>query len=122
MNGYIYKICTDQEYQTALVTGSFRGSPVDLRDGYIHFSSYAQLQETARRHFSRQLGLMVLQIDPASLDEAALKWEPSRGGNLFPHLYTALDMKCVRLACPLDLDMAGRHIFPAEMFGEEGCS
>ena len=86
----IYKILTAAEWETAQAAGRFDGSAVDLKDGYIHFSTATQAQETARRHFHGVAGLVVLAIEAVTLG-AALKWEPSRGGDLFPHLYEPLD-------------------------------
>ncbi len=85
----IYKILRREEWLVADRAGAFTGSAVDLRDGYIHFSTAAQAQETARRHFRDQADLVVLEVDAAALG-AALVWEPSRGGALFPHLYGSL--------------------------------
>ena len=87
---FIYKILTAAEWAAAQAAGRFDGSAVDLNDGYIHFSTAAQAQETARRHFHGVEDLVVLAIEAEALG-AALKWEPSRGGDLFPHLYGPLD-------------------------------
>lgn len=86
----IYKIVTRAEWQAALAAGAFEGSPVDLADGFIHFSTAGQLGETARRHFHGQQNLVVLEAEAGGFGEA-LRWEPSRGGELFPHLYGSLD-------------------------------
>jgi uncharacterized protein (DUF952 family) len=90
----IYKILTRAEWRTAQEAGRFEGSAVDRHDGYIHFSTAAQAQETARRHFTGQADLVVLEVDADALG-AALRWEPSRGGDLFPHLYGPLDVRLV---------------------------
>jgi uncharacterized protein (DUF952 family) len=90
----IYKILRRQEWLTAQDAGTFTGSEVDRRDGYIHFSTAAQAQETAQRHFGGQTDLVVLEIEGDVLGPA-LVWEPSRGGMLFPHLYGALDARHV---------------------------
>jgi uncharacterized protein (DUF952 family) len=90
----IYKILPGAEWQAARAAGRFEGSAVDRQDGYIHFSTAGQAQETARRHFHGQAGLVVLAIEAGDLG-AALRWEPSRGGDLFPHLYGALDVALV---------------------------
>ncbi len=108
----IYKICTAGEWRAAEQAGSFAGSAVDLRDGYIHFSTAAQAAETAQKHFSGQRDLVLVAVDAAALG-ANLKWEPSRGGALFPHLYGALAVKAVGSVAPLPLDAEGRHVFPA---------
>jgi uncharacterized protein (DUF952 family) len=81
----IYKILTRAEWERALVEGRFEGSGLDRRDGFIHFSTAGQVAETARRHFRGQSDLVVLAVEAEGLG-AALKWEPSRGGELFPHL------------------------------------
>jgi uncharacterized protein (DUF952 family) len=85
--------------------GAYEGSPVDQADGFIHFSAADQAAETARRHFRDQDGLAVLTVQAEALG-AALKWEPSRGGALFPHLYGPLPIACVLevRAAPLGAD------------------
>jgi uncharacterized protein (DUF952 family) len=90
----------------------FRGSEVDLRDGFIHFSSAAQVVETAGKHFAGQSDLLLVRIDGAKLGDS-LKWESSRGGALFPHLYGELDLTAVTRVEPLPLGPGGRHVFPA---------
>ena len=107
----IYKILPLPLWQEAQRTGVFPGSEVDLRDGYIHFSTAEQAAETAARHFAGQRDLVLLEVEANSLGDA-LKWEPSRGGALFPHLYAPLDLKHVRRADPLPLGSDGRHRFP----------
>ena len=91
----IYKILTRQEWEAALRVRRFEGSAVDRADGFIHFSTAAQVGETARRHFAGQADLVVLEVEADDLG-AALRWEPSRGGDLFPHLYGPLDSHRVR--------------------------
>jgi uncharacterized protein (DUF952 family) len=86
----VYKILARDVWEAACAAGRFEGSPVDLADGFIHFSTAEQAVETARRYFAGQAGLVVVGFDAADLGEA-LRWEPSRGGALFPHLYAALD-------------------------------
>jgi uncharacterized protein (DUF952 family) len=86
----IYKILTQAEWDAALARGVFEGSAVDLQDGYIHFSAADQAAETARRYFSGIPDLVILAVRAEALGPA-LKWEPSRGGALFPHLYGPLD-------------------------------
>ena len=87
--GRIYKILSRAEWAQAQAAGAFEGSAVDLADGFIHFSTGPQAAETARRHFGGKGDLVVLAVEADDLGEA-LKWEPSRGGALFPHLYGAL--------------------------------
>ena len=90
----IYKILAAEAWAAARAAGVFKGSPVDHADGFIHFSTGAQAQETARRHFAGQAGLVLLTVDTERLGEA-LRWEPSRGGDLFPHLYGVLPASAV---------------------------
>jgi uncharacterized protein (DUF952 family) len=96
----IYKILARAEWRAALAAGVFEGSAVDLADGFIHFSTADQLGETARRHFHGQQNLVVLEVATETLG-AALRWEPSRGGELFPHLYGSL--RCVQVIAVSDL-------------------
>jgi uncharacterized protein (DUF952 family) len=107
----IYKICREAEWDAAVRAGVYRGSAADLRDGFIHFSTAAQVAETAARHFAGQRDLLIVAVDADALG-AALKWEPSRGGALFPHLYGALPVSAALWAKPLPLDGHGRHILP----------
>lgn len=108
----IYKILPEAMWRKAQEAGSFEGSEVDLRDGYIHFSTAEQAVETAAKHFAAQHDLVLLEVEAGTLGEA-LRWEPSRGGALFPHLYGPLDIRLVRKASPLPLGEDGRHVFPA---------
>lgn len=110
-SAFIYKIIPSSLWEQARATGHFRGAPVDLQDGYIHFSTAAQVQETARKHFAGQSDLLVLTVEAAALGDA-LKWEPSRGGALFPHLYAPLPLDAVRRSEPLPLGPDGAHVFP----------
>jgi uncharacterized protein (DUF952 family) len=108
----IYKICPVPLWRAAERIGVFHGSEVDRRDGFIHFSSADQVIETAAKHFAGQSGLLLVHIDGAKLGDR-LKWEPSRGGALFPHLCGDLDLTAVRRVEPLPLRPEGRHVFPA---------
>ncbi|MCG8559163.1 MAG: DUF952 domain-containing protein [Hyphomicrobiales bacterium] len=110
----IYKICTAAEWREAQAAGRYAGSAVDLRDGFIHFSTAAQVQETAARHFAGQADLVLIAVDPGGLG-GALKWEPSRGGVLFPHLYGDLAMAAVLSVAPLPLGNDGLHAFPEDL-------
>jgi uncharacterized protein (DUF952 family) len=107
----IYKICPAALWREAERAGVFRGAPVDRADGFIHFSSAEQVAETAAKHFAGQSDLLLLHVDAARLG-MRLKWEPSRGGALFPHLYGALDLVAVSKVEPLPLGADGRHQFP----------
>jgi uncharacterized protein (DUF952 family) len=95
----IYKICSQAEWAVALAAGSYAGSADDLRDGFIHFSTAAQLEATAAKYFAGRTDLMVLAVDAALLG-AALRFEPSRGGDLFPHLYGSLPLHAVISSAP----------------------
>lgn len=97
----IYKILAGDAWRAALAKGFFEGAGVDPTDGFIHFSTAGQLSETARRYFAGQPGLVVLEVEADDLG-ADLRWEPSRGGDLFPHLYGALPCAVVRAVQPLD--------------------
>jgi len=102
----IYKIIAEADWELALRAGRFEGAAIDLRDGYIHLSTAAQAPETARLHFAGQTGLALLQLDTTRLGQA-LKWEPSRGGQLFPHLYGPLDPALVEAVTDMPLDADG---------------
>ena len=110
----IYKICTQAEWHEAEHQGAYRGSTVDLRDGFIHFSTAGQAAETAAKWFAGQRDLVLVAVDGDALG-GRLKWEPSRGGALFPHLYGELELKAVLRVDPLPLDAAGQHLFPGTM-------
>src|SRR3984957_1101555 len=87
----IYKICPASAWREAERQGVYRGSADDTRDGFVHFSTAAQVRETVRKHFGGQKGLFLVAVDAYALGET-LRWEPSRGGDLFPHLYGVLDL------------------------------
>lgn len=112
MSRFIYKIVPETLWREAEKTGRFAGAPVDLADGFIHFSTAEQAQETAARHFAGQDGLLLVAVDAGMLG-AALKYEVSRGGALFPHLYAAFDLGTVAWVKPLPLGKDGAHRFPA---------
>ena len=105
----VYKLLAGADWEAARAAGRFEGAGVDLRDGYIHLSTAAQAPETARLHFAGQAGLVLLRLDADALG-AALKWEPSRGGQLFPHFYGGLDCALVEAVtdAPLGEDGAPR--------------
>ena len=106
----ILKIFRRPEWDAFRTAGETAGAPVDLADGFIHFSTPAQVAETASRHFARESDLVLVAVDPDRLG-AALKWEPSRGGALFPHLYRRLRLDEVVWDKSLPLGASG-HIFP----------
>lgn len=106
----VYKIFRRAEWDALVAAGQTRGAPVDLADGYVHLSTAVQVAETAARHFAGESDLVLVALDPARLGPA-LKWEPSRGGALFPHLYRPLQRADVLWDKSLPLGAAG-HIFP----------
>lgn len=110
----VYKILPRAEWEAACTAGSYGGSPDDRRDGFIHLSSAAQLAGTARRHFHGRAGLLLVAFDARMLG-AALKWEPSRGGDLFPHLYAELPASLALSAHALDLGSDGVPIIPGDV-------
>jgi uncharacterized protein (DUF952 family) len=107
----IYKICDRALWRAAERNGLFRGAAVDERDGFVHFSTAAQVAETAAKHFAGMSDLVLVAVDSAALGPA-LAWEPSRGGDLFPHLYGALPLSAVVWSKPLPCGADGRHVFP----------
>lgn len=107
----IYKICPQALWREAETSGRFAGSPVDLADGFIHFSTAAQVEETAARHFAGERDLVLVRVEAEGLGDA-LRYEPSRGGELFPHLYGPLAVGVVQSVAPLPLGSDGRHVFP----------
>lgn len=110
----IYKITPEFIWLAAGTAGVFEGAPVDRSDGYIHLSTAAQARETAARHFAGQAGLLLVSVEAEALGPA-LRWEASRGGALFPHLYGPLPMAAVRSVVPLMLGADGLHRFPDEV-------
>lgn len=109
----VYKIFRAPEWADLQANGFTRGAPIDVEDGFIHFSTAPQAAETAAKHFAGQDGLLLLALDTDALGDD-LKWEVSRGGALFPHLYRDLRMGDILWHKPLPLQ-DGTHIFPKEM-------
>ncbi len=105
----IYKIATAEEWRLALAAGQYTGAPVDLADGFIHFSTADQALETAAKHFAGRDGLLLVALDAETLGDA-LEWEPSRGGALFPHLYRPFALSEVLWVKSLPL-IEGAHDF-----------
>jgi uncharacterized protein (DUF952 family) len=96
----IYKVCRRDEWEAAVALGVYRGSAHDVRDGFIHFSRLAQLEATLQKHFAGQTDLVRIAVDAAALGDA-LRYEPSRGGALFPHLYGPLPTSLALEVVPL---------------------
>ena len=107
----IYKICPAPAWREAERRGVFQGSADDRRDGFIHFSTAAQVPGTAAKHFAGQAGLVLIAVDGLALGDA-LRWEPSRGGELFPHLYGELGLGAVTGIAELRLRPDGSHDLP----------
>jgi uncharacterized protein (DUF952 family) len=107
----IYHMCRADEWETATKTGSYRGSSQDLADGFIHFSTAAQIVESAKKHRTGQDGLLLVAVDADRLG-GRVKWEPSRGGDLFPHLHGPLAPAESASVRPLPLGPDGNHVFP----------
>ncbi|GJE53585.1 MULTISPECIES: DUF952 domain-containing protein [Methylobacterium] len=107
----IYKICPRVLWLQAEAAGCFSGAPIDQADGFIHFSTAAQAVETAARHFAGIDDLLLVAVDVEALGQA-LRFEPSRGGDLFPHLYGELPLSAVRAVHDLRLGSDGSHAFP----------
>ncbi|NYZ12905.1 DUF952 domain-containing protein [Azospirillum sp. RWY-5-1] len=117
----IFHMCRAEEWERAVAAGSYRGSSQDAADGFIHFSTAAQLAGSAAKHRTGQTGLLLLTADAAALGDA-LRWEAARGGQLFPHLYGALPVVAVTRVDPLPLGADGLHVIPAHAHpaGDDG--
>ena len=112
--GTIYKVCDASEWRDAVRDGAYAGSRDDARDGFIHFSTASQLAETLRRHFAGRDGLVLVSVSAEKLGED-LRWEPSRGGDLFPHLYGKLDPPNASRVDDLPLRADGTHAIPEDV-------
>lgn len=108
----IFKVVSADQWAIAEQQGEFRGAEIDLTDGYIHFSTAQQVQETVEKHFAGQPGLILVAVDPEKI-VGELKYEPSRGGDLFPHLYGSLNLDAVVSVAELPIGKDGKHIFPS---------
>ncbi|WP_260922069.1 DUF952 domain-containing protein [Novosphingobium sp. 9] len=107
-----YKILTAEQFAELSAAGTFAGAPVDLADGYIHLSAEAQVQGTLDKHFAGQSDLVIAAVDLAKVPDP-VKWEVSRGGALFPHIYGNLPFSAVFAHGPATLDEAGNVVLPA---------
>lgn len=115
MTALIYHLARRKAWDEAQASGLYDGTPEDRADGFMHFSTAAQVAESAAKHRRGERDLVLLGVDPGVLDSAVLKWEVSRGGQLFPHLYAGLPVSAVRRADPLPLGADGLHLFPDDM-------
>ncbi|MBL8696999.1 MAG: DUF952 domain-containing protein [Alphaproteobacteria bacterium] len=107
----IFHVCRSAEWGTAEASGRYEGSSQDRADGFIHFSDASQVVASVAKHRAGQDGLVIVEVD-ASRVGSGLKWEPSRGGKLFPHVYGGLPLAAVTRVAPLPLGADGRHVFP----------
>ena len=111
LNKPLYKVVPAAIWRSAEAEGLFRGAGIDLQDGFIHLSGADQVVETVTKHFAGQHGLLLITIDGEKLGPP-LRWEPSRGGELFPHVYGVIPMEAVEQVDPLPLGEDGTHQFP----------
>jgi uncharacterized protein (DUF952 family) len=111
MTRMVYHMCRSDAWKDAVKAGAYHGSPQDRADGFIHFSTAEQAAESARRHRAGEHGLVLVGVEDNALG-ARLRWEPARGGELFPHLYGPLDPAEVASVHPLPLGPDGLHRFP----------
>ena len=111
MTTMIYHMCPAETWAAAVAAGRYEGTADDKRDGFIHFSTAAQLPDSARRHRAGQAGLVLVAVEAARLG-TRLRWEEARNGDRFPHLYGPLSLSEVSQVVPLPLGPDGNHIFP----------
>ena len=109
MSTLIYKIATRAQWADAEASGVFEGAPIDVADGYIHFSTAAQVAETLAKHVAGQRDLLLIAVRAESFGDA-LRWEVSRGGQLFPHLYAPLPVAAAVRVVEIPIDAGGRHV------------
>lgn len=116
MESHIYTLIREADWRAAEAVGAYAGSSDDRCDGFLHFSTAAQLRATAAKHRAGMPDLWMIEAKAAPLGEA-LRWEPAAGGRpgLFPHLYADLPLTAIRRAAPVPLDASGRHAFPADI-------
>lgn len=108
---FIFKLLTQEQWRVFQAESEFTGAPIDVSDGFIHFSTAAQVAETGAKYFTDLPRVVVAEVDTEKLPEPVV-WEPSRGGALFPHLYTMLPMSAVTRSAELKTDSAGQLVFP----------
>lgn len=117
MEALIYTLVRQADWRAAEAAGAYHGSADDRRDGFLHFSTAAQLRASAAKHRTGIADLLMVEVPSADLGES-LKWEPANGGSrpgLFPHLYGVLLLSAVRRILPIPLGADGAHIFPPEI-------
>lgn len=114
MTDLLYRIVTEDEWRALARSGSFAGAAHDLKDGYIHLSAPRQVEGTLAAHYPGKPGLVLLSIDRDVLEASGgkLVWEPSRGGELFPHFYGLIPLSAVVAHAALLLDQGGKHVLP----------
>jgi uncharacterized protein (DUF952 family) len=112
--GHLYKICTAASWSEAQRSGRLPVSPDDQRDGFVHLSTVHQVRGSLRRHFAAKADLVLLEIPESRVPIGDLRWEPARGGELFPHLYAALASEFVTRVIPIPLGAGGDHELPPE--------
>ena len=113
MDNFIYKICLIKEWNAAEKSGKFKGTKKDLIDGYIHFSTKKQLASTLKKYFFKQDGLIILKVEVLNLKN--LKWEKSQAEEIFPHLYSHLNLKNVKNTFKINLNDNGTHKIPFDL-------
>lgn len=106
----LFKVVPRELWETVEADGEFTGSPIDVQDGFIHLSSAEQVRETVAKHFAGQDDLLIISVRESAIDQ--LRWEPSRGGAMFPHVYGPLTVQSVERVDPLPLGADGVHQFP----------
>jgi uncharacterized protein (DUF952 family) len=111
MPDFVYKVDDAAAFEQAERDGVYTGAPIDLRDGFIHLSTALQLAETIRLHFRGRKGLLLIALKTADLGDG-LKWEKSRGGELFPHFYGRFDFRAVAWTLPIEVDADGNCALP----------
>jgi len=107
---YIYKIIDKNDWHKARISGSYLGSSKDIKDGYIHFSGEDQVLGTLKKYYKNEKNLVLLKVETLNLDH--LLWEQASDGNMFPHLYSPLDIKFIVEELEIQLDENGKHVLP----------
>lgn len=113
-SGMLFKVLAQSAWEAAEGLGRFEGVGIDVSDGFIHLSAADQVVQTVRVHFAGQSGLVLVAVDPSVLGQT-LRWEASRGGDLFPHVYGVIPMDAVIETWPLPIGQDGGHVFPESL-------